>query len=170
MTEDPLNYPPPNYPPPTYPPPYLPPPTPGGYGYSAPPTPGGYGGYGYPAPPPVYGAMGPKTNALAIASLVTSVIGLVTCGVGNIVGLVLGFVALSQIKRTGDGGRGMAIAGIVISGLTFAFLVVALIIGLVAKPKHTDSDVHTDTYNSERASVVTTADATQQRVVVVYCA
>ncbi len=102
---------PPNHPPPEY----------------RPPAPGGYGAYGYPPPP--YAA--PRTNALAIASLVAAIAGFLTCGIGDILGLVFGLVALSQVKRTGEGGRGLAIAGIVISALTFAFLVAAFIFGSI---------------------------------------
>jgi hypothetical protein len=128
-------------------PPNYPPPTPDGYGYQPPnyppPAPGGYG-YGYP--PPMYSA--PRTNALAIASLVASIAGLFTCGIGNILGLIFGVVGLSQIKRTGEGGRGLAIAGIVISVLTFVLLVVAFIIGTVNRHDRED-----DNYSSQHAVV-----------------
>ena len=70
-------------------------------------------GYGYPGPPQPAG-----TNGLAIASLVVSFF----C---SIVGIILGFVALNQIKRTGQGGRGLAIAGIVIG---FASIVIGIAI------------------------------------------
>ena len=40
-----------------------------------------------------------KTNQLAIASLVASLIG-VLCGIGSIVGIALGIVAMNQIKQT----------------------------------------------------------------------
>lgn len=118
MTE----YPPPppgNYPPPppggSYPPPppggsYPPPGGPGSY-----PPPGGYGGF-EPAPTP-------SNNNLAIASLVCSVIGLF-CGIGSIVGIILGFVAINQIKQTGQAGRGLALAGIIVGA---ASLVISLI-------------------------------------------
>ena len=53
------------------------------------------------------------TNGLAIGSLVLSLLGLF-CGIGSIVGVILGFIARGQIKRTGQGGDGMALAGIVI--------------------------------------------------------
>ena len=53
------------------------------------------------------------TNGLAIGSLVLSLLGLF-CGIGSIVGVILGFIARGQIKRTGQGGNGMALAGIVI--------------------------------------------------------
>ena len=83
-------------------PPGYPPPPPGGYGY--PPQ------YGYPQP-------SPGTNAFAVASLVCSLFGWVCLFIGAIIGVIFGFVALSQIKRTGQRGRGMAIAGIVIGAI-----------------------------------------------------
>jgi len=45
----------------------------------------------------------------------------------NLVGVILGFVALSQIKRTGEQGRGLAIAAIVIG---FISLVLGIIISI----------------------------------------
>lgn len=73
----------------------------------------------------VYGAVGAQqtTNGLAIASLVVSLVGfplLFLFGIGlipAIVGLILGFVALHQIKRTGRNGHGLALAGVIVGGL-----------------------------------------------------
>jgi hypothetical protein len=87
-----------------------------------------YGQSPYGAP---YGAVGRKTNALAIASL--------CCGIGQIVAwilasipaIVLGFMALNEIRRTGEGGRGMAITGIVL-GFVGIILMALLIIFFVA--------------------------------------
>jgi hypothetical protein len=67
----------------------------------------GYGGY----PPPSAGF-----NGFAIASFVCAFL----C---SILGLVFGFVALSQIKERNERGQGLAIAGIVIS-------IVSIIIGI----------------------------------------
>jgi hypothetical protein len=75
----------------------------------------------YPGPPPQRG-----TNGLAVASLVLGIIG------GVVVGAILGIVALAQIRRTGQQGRGLAISGIVLSGawtLLLAAGVVAAILG-----------------------------------------
>ena len=51
------------------------------------------------------------------------------------VGAILGFVSLGQIKRTGEQGRGMAIAGIVIGILStvaaVGWFVVAFVLGLL---------------------------------------
>jgi Domain of unknown function (DUF4190) len=75
------------------------------------------GGYGYPPPsgyPPPQSA---STNALAVASLVCSLFGWVCLFIGALLGVIFGFIALAQIKRTGQRGRGMAIAGIVIGAV-----------------------------------------------------
>ena len=44
-------------------------------------------------------------NGLAIASLVLSIVG-VCCGIGSILGIILGFVALNQIKKTASRVKG----------------------------------------------------------------
>ncbi len=77
-----------------------------------------------PAPgrPPVAGG---KTNPLAIASLVVSLVGmLIVPPLFGLAGLILGIVALGQIRRTEQGGMGLAIAGIVI-GAVMVVLAVA---------------------------------------------
>lgn len=129
----------------TYPPPYSPNPNdqPGGFpppsgfpqdqppGY---PPVGGYppaGGYpppmgGFPPPP-----MASRTNPMAIASLVCSIAGLFTCAVSSIVGLILGFVAMNQIKQSGEEGRGMALAGVIIGGAVLALTVIGVIVYFV---------------------------------------
>jgi drug/metabolite transporter (DMT)-like permease len=70
----------------------------------------------------------PGTNPLAIASLVASFTGFLCC-IGSIVAMVLGAIALDQIKRTRQEGFGLAVAGIVIGVAT---LVVMLVIVLFA--------------------------------------
>ena len=54
---------------------------------------------------------------MAIASLICGILGLCTAGLGAIVGLILGIVALRAINRSQGqvGGKGLAIAGIVVS-------------------------------------------------------
>lgn len=102
-------------------------------GYGPPPYPGGY----YPAPgyPTDYWpseGVAAGTNGLAIASLIASFTGLL-CGIGGIVGIVLGTIALDQIKRTRQDGYGMAVAGIVIGVAT---LIVGLIVMIFAVHSH----------------------------------
>ncbi len=125
MTDQPPGYPPP---PGDYPPP------PGGYGYQPPPPPPGYG---YPPSAPGYGYLPPpsaSTNNMAIASLVSSLLGWI-CGIGPVLGVVFGIIALNQIKQNGQGGRGLALAGIIIGAIGIAFMVmyaILLMIGAAA--------------------------------------
>lgn len=62
------------------------------------------------------------TNVLAIVSLVTSIIGL------SLVGVILGHIAMSQIKRTGESGRGLALAGLIIGYIFLALTVIVFAI------------------------------------------
>lgn len=130
-------HPPPAYAPPGYPPAYgypaeYPPPPPPAYGpppgYGAPPPPG-YGPPSYPGgyyPPLDYqGQAG--TNGLAIASLISSFTGFLCCFIGSIVAIVLGVIALNQIKQTRQEGYGLAVAGIVIgTGTLLVFLIITM--------------------------------------------
>lgn len=93
-----------------------------------------------PAPaygtPPAYGQTAPsgaKTNTLAIVSLVASIIGLVS-GIGFLVGIVCGHIALGQIKKTGEQGRGMAVAGLIIGyvGIVIAIILTILFFAVFA--------------------------------------
>ncbi len=72
------------------------------------------------ATPPAYGwAPQRGTNGLAVAAFVLAFVFFP-------VGFVLGIVALSQIRRTGEDGRGLAIGAVVVSSVV-GLLVVALI-------------------------------------------
>ena len=94
-------------------------------GYSAPPPQPPYGTgqweygtqAGYQQPYYGYGApQTPGTNGLAIAAMVCGICGFL-CLIPAVVGVILGTVSLPQIKRSGQGGRGMAITGIVMGSL-----------------------------------------------------
>jgi len=74
---------------------------------------------GYPA-----GPVAPRTNTLAIVSLVTGF----CC---SIAAVVTGHIALGQIKRTGEAGRGLAIAGLVLGYASIALTTLLLILALV---------------------------------------
>jgi hypothetical protein len=65
-----------------------------------------------------------RTNPLSVASFFLSFF---IC----LLGIVMGHIALKQIKRTGEGGRGLAIAGLVI-GYTILVLGLIVLISLVA--------------------------------------
>ena len=103
---------PPGYPPPPDPPPprgpYPPPPPHGAY---PPPPPGAYPPPPYyPPPQGPYAPPTPGTNWWAVISLIFGVLG------GVLISVICGIVGLNRAKK-GQGGRGMAIAGLVLSGL-----------------------------------------------------
>jgi uncharacterized protein DUF4190 len=118
------------YPPGQYPPSaaYQPGAYPAGYG----PYPQ-YAPYGQPGQFPPYSPAALRTNSLAVASLV--------CGLAQFIGLsviagipaiVLGTIALKQIGERGEGGRGMAIAGLVLGCVSLVLVIVIVIAFVVA--------------------------------------
>lgn len=99
--------------------------------YSAPP---GYSQPSYTQPPPGYVqpqpyAMynPPSTNGMAIAALVCSITGLITCGITSIVGAILGHIARKQIAERGEGGDGLALAGIIIGWIVFGLTMLGVL-------------------------------------------
>ncbi|GAB3946565.1 hypothetical protein GCM10027614_40310 [Micromonospora vulcania] len=84
-------------------------------GYGPPGYPPPYAGYPYPAPP--------KTNGLAIASLVLALVGLSSCGITAPIGAILGHVAQKQIRISGESGEGMAKAGIIVGWVLTGLMV-----------------------------------------------
>lgn len=123
----------------------FPPPPPPATGYPAPGYPPPVAPYppvaqGYPGMPPMPGMMPmgyapvPKTNGLAIASLVCSLLGLVTCAGTSILGVIFGHLAKSQIKQSGEEGEGMALAGLIVGyiGLAIFGLIALFYFGLIA--------------------------------------
>lgn len=66
------------------------------------------------------------TNGFAIASLVLGIVWMM--GVGSILALVFGYIAKSQIDRSGgtQTGRGIAVAGIVLGWVGVAFILLMI--------------------------------------------
>lgn len=105
--------------------------------YAAPAAPA----YGAPAAPaygaPTYGQpygaapfAAVRTNTLSIISLVASIAGflLILPIIGPIAGVITGHISLAQIKRTGEKGRGMALAGTIVGWVSIALIVLFVII------------------------------------------
>ncbi|TDD91696.1 DUF4190 domain-containing protein [Actinomadura rubrisoli] len=53
-------------------------------------------------------------NGMATASMVLGLVGFFACGVTSLLAIIFGHVAQSQIKRTGEGGSGMAVTGLIL--------------------------------------------------------
>lgn len=69
------------------------------------------------------------TNGLCVAGFVVSLISILCCGLTSFIGLILSIVGLILANKRGQGGKGMAIAGIIISAL-FTLLFLGCMIGL----------------------------------------
>lgn len=65
-----------------------------------------------------------KTNTLAIVSLVVALF-------VPLVGAILGHVAMGQIKKTGEQGRGIALAGVIIGWVFTALVIVSAVFAFV---------------------------------------
>jgi hypothetical protein len=75
-----------------------------------------------PTATPTPNAVDPKsTNVLSIVAFVLSLIGF------NVIAIVLGFIGLSQVKKTGQRGRGFAIAAVIIGFASIVLFVLILI-------------------------------------------
>jgi hypothetical protein len=117
---------------------------------SAPTPPPGYGQQpSYPAAPnsappygqpmaPQYGqpyeyAVQPRTNVLAIMSLIASILGAIWVlpVIGSVAGIIMGHIASKQIPQTGEGGKGLATAGTIV-GYIGGGLAVLAILAIVA--------------------------------------
>src|SRR5262245_22841380 len=108
MSNDPAN--PPSYPT-GYPPVYPPPPS-------------------YVAAPHGYPPVARRMNGLAIAAMVLGIVWVYW--IGSILAVIFGHVALSQIRKSNGtmGGRGMAIAGVVLGWIGVGTLCLTVIVAI----------------------------------------
>jgi hypothetical protein len=107
----------------------------------------------YPPPPPAPYQMRPPAglSGLAVASLVLGITWIFW--LGSILALVFGYMALSRMKRTGDRGRGLAIAGIVLGWIGMVMLVSVVALAAAA------SDDDTSTGEPDTSSGAETTEA-----------
>jgi hypothetical protein len=91
-----------------------------------------------PPPPPLRPKQQPS-QGLALASMITGILGILTGGcfgpIPGVIALVLGFTALSQIKKSPDkvGGKPFATAGVIIGAISVAFYTLLLLWFLLAR-------------------------------------
>ncbi|MFF8818495.1 DUF4190 domain-containing protein [Leucobacter sp. NPDC015123] len=83
----------------------------------------GYGQQGYPVGQQ-YAPAAPPTNVFAI-------VGFIAVFFSGIVGVILGHIALSKIKRTGEGGRGLALAATIIGYVRIGLSILGTILFFV---------------------------------------
>ncbi|MDL2077821.1 DUF1707 and DUF4190 domain-containing protein [Streptomyces sp. GXMU-J15] len=92
----------------------------------------------YQGPPVVYGPAHyvpvphRPTNGQAIASAVCGVLCLFSLGLTGIPAIVLGHSARAEIRRTGEGGDGLALTGLVLGWMSAAGWALMLTLGIIA--------------------------------------
>lgn len=67
---------------------------------------------------------GKRTNVLAIVGLILAIF-------FPIVGAIVGHVALSQIKKTGEEGRGIALAAVIVGWTLTGLAIIAVIVAAI---------------------------------------
>ncbi|MFJ2356123.1 DUF4190 domain-containing protein [Frigoribacterium sp. NPDC087798] len=72
----------------------------------------------------------PQSAGTAAGYNVLAIVGFILAFVFNIAGLVVSLIALSKIKKTGERGRGLALAGVIISivSIIFGIIYIAVIL------------------------------------------
>jgi hypothetical protein len=68
-----------------------------------------------------------KLNTLAVVSIATAL-----TSIGAVAAIITGHVALTQIKKSGESGRGLALAGTIVGYVTIAFWIITSIGFLIA--------------------------------------
>ena len=80
------------------------------------------------------------TNGLAVLSLVTGILAYFLLPVvGAVVAVITGHIARTAIRRTGEGGGGMAVAGLVLGYIQVApigFIVAVLVLSMCGSVEH----------------------------------
>ena len=114
-----------------------------------------------------YGSVPPeanqKYNGLAIAGFICSFL-------VSLLGLILSIVGLNQIKKQGGKGKGLAIAGIIISAAGMVIqviLVIALIVGGASYASKAIDEAKTDSFYSQSSSGATVIAAIRAKLKII---
>lgn len=74
------------------------------------------------------GTVAPANNTLALVSMISGIAAFVVVPfIGSIVAIITGHMAKKQISQTGEGGSGMATAGLILGYVGIAFVVLAVV-------------------------------------------
>jgi len=88
----------------------------------------------------------PKTSGLAITSLVLGIVGIFTCGLTALFGLILGIVAMVKVKNSRGAltGNGLALAGTIVSGVALMLLPIfaAMLLPALAAAKQKAQEIN----------------------------
>ncbi len=93
--------------------------------------------FGPPVPRTFLPAPPPPTNGKAVGSMVCGVLTTMTAGLTGIPAVILGHKARAEMRRTGEGGEGFALAGLILGWLSvagWAFFLMILMLAAVSSP------------------------------------
>jgi len=83
-----------------------------------------------------------RTNGLAIASLACALVQFVFGPLATIPAIVFGHVALHQIKRSGEQGAGLAVAGLILGWATVILGIVLIVVAGLAMSVGMNGTMH----------------------------
>ena len=99
-----------------------------------------------PLPPAATTVAPPKTSALAVTSLALGILGLFSCGLTALIGLILGIIAMVRVKNSGGrlSGGGLALAGTIVSGIFLLMLPIlaAMLLPALASAKQKAMEIN----------------------------
>src|SRR5689334_21900550 len=81
----------------------------------------------------------PKTNGVALASLILGILSLLACSVGvifSVPGVICGILGIKRVRKSGgtQKGHGFAVTGLVMSALSLVMLPIIGLLAAVAIP------------------------------------
>lgn len=68
------------------------------------------------------------TNGMCLAGFIVSLVNLILCGIVSPISLILSIIGLASASKNGQAGKGLAIAGIVISSIFVVIGIISIII------------------------------------------
>ena len=71
-----------------------------------------------------------KNNVFALVGFIISLVNILCCGSFSIFGLVFSIIGLVESKKQNGNGKGMAIAGIIISSIFIVLSILSVVLGI----------------------------------------
>ena len=73
-----------------------------------------------------------QTDGFAVAGFILSLVSILCCGGTSFLGLIFSIIGLVNCNNTGKGGKGLAIAGIVLSAIILILIVLFYALGIIS--------------------------------------
>ncbi len=88
-----------------------------------------------------------SANGFAIAGFVLSLVSLLCCGTTSLLGLIFSIIGLVNANKNQGEGKGLAIAGIIISAILLILLIVLYSFGIIASFTNGFNDGVNESFN-----------------------